>query len=148
MTHDHSGRKFGHGLEDRPPRHVVRAEEMAARAAKSEHTGKDAAGNIVTDDEWMQSTYDLVNKGVLDAAKIKELAALYPPPPPPKDNMMDEVRLRRDELESAHYMSQLKVPEHVRGKFRIVDDDMDYLALTGTWCDAGGGRAGRRGSTC
>ena len=138
FVHADSGRKFGHGADDRPPPALARQASRLQRAAADAASGKrhmDDAGNIVTDDESMQPVYDLINKGVISPAELNKLAAAYP------------AKLRNEELDAissdfhhAGYAKLLKIPDAIKDKVRLVDDDVDYLAITG--------EAGGRGEPC
>ena len=131
FAHADSGKKFGHGAEDRPSPAIAReaARRQRAAAAASDRRHLDADGNILTDDEAMQPVYDLVNKGTISAEELKQLRSAFP------DNLRGERGEELDalsrELHHAEYAKLLKIPDRLKDKVRIADDDMDYLAITG-----------------
>ena len=129
FAHVGSGKKFGHGAEDRPPPALARETARRLRAAATEKQHLDKDGNILTDDEAMQPVYDMINKGTISAEELKRLRGLYPEDL--RGARGEELDALSKELHHAEYAKLLKIPDRLKDKVRLADDDVDYLAITG-----------------
>jgi len=126
-----SGRKspLTHLLPALPSEQRAAARAAGPAAPRERHL--DASGAIVSDDETMQQVYGMVNAGRVDYGDLPEEVLSKPVPAPGAPGSVgEELWQRRDELESQAYEGAVQLPQHLKGKVRVVDDDFDAAAQT------------------
>ena len=127
-----SGHKWGHGADARPHRRVARQQELEARvkAAKTPPKLVDDKGALFTDDEEMQQLYNLVGSGKLDGLAAEAAAARKAGQLPDLPPGLEEPHEIADALSHWQYSQVVAIPDELKDKAAIVEDDMDYLAVT------------------